>query len=52
MNAREIEGLMCIMNQTSIEFTAPDEDHNGEGGITATDEETVKHLSEEWKERR
>ena len=32
MNPTEIEGLMHIMNETRIEFTVPDENHNGEGG--------------------
>ena len=51
MNPKEIEDLMYIMNRTRIEFTVPDEDHNGEGGKTGTREGTVNHLLEEWKER-
>jgi hypothetical protein len=30
MNPREIEDLMQIMNETRIEFTIPDKNHDGE----------------------
>ena len=52
MNPKEIEELMYIMNQTRIEFTVPDEDHNGEGGKKGAYRETMKHLLEQWSERR
>jgi hypothetical protein len=32
MNPKEIEDLMHTMNETRIEFTIPDENHEGEGG--------------------
>jgi hypothetical protein len=31
MNPKEIEDLMRIMNETSVEFTLPDENGKGEG---------------------
>jgi len=32
INPKEIEDLMRTMNETRIEFTIPDENHQGEGG--------------------
>ena len=32
MNPKEIEDLMRVMNETRIEFTIPDENHEGDGG--------------------
>ena len=52
MNPKEIEDLMYVMNQTRIEFTVPDEDDNGDGGKTGTQEETMNHLLEQWNTRR
>ena len=34
INPKEVEDLMHIMNQTRIEFTLPDEDDEGKGGLT------------------
>jgi hypothetical protein len=34
MNPKEIEDLMHVMNETRIEFTIPDENHKGEGGLS------------------
>lgn len=52
MNPKEIEDLLYVMNQTRIDFTVPDEDDNGEGGKKGAYRETMKHLLEQWSERR
>jgi len=31
MNAKEIEDVLHIMNETKVEFTIPDQDHKGDG---------------------
>jgi hypothetical protein len=52
MNPKEIEELMYIMNQTSIEFILPDEDDKGDGGKTGAYRAAMNHLLEKWNERR
>jgi hypothetical protein len=41
MNPKEIEELMEIMNDTSIEFRLPHEDHNGDGGHTGSSSQAL-----------
>ena len=31
MNPKEIEDVLHIMNETKVEFSIPDKDHNGDG---------------------
>jgi hypothetical protein len=33
MNPKEIEDVLHIMNETKVEFTVPDKDHNGDGNL-------------------
>jgi hypothetical protein len=33
MNPKEIEDVLHVMNETKVEFTIPDEDHNGDGNL-------------------
>jgi hypothetical protein len=34
MNPKEIEDILHIMNETKVEFSVPDEDHNGDGNLS------------------
>jgi hypothetical protein len=33
MNPKEIEDVLHIMNETKVEFSVPDKDHNGDGNL-------------------
>jgi hypothetical protein len=33
MNPKEIEDVLHIMNETKVEFSIPDKDHNGDGNL-------------------
>lgn len=33
MNPQEIEDVLHIMNETKVEFSIPDKDHNGDGNL-------------------
>jgi hypothetical protein len=52
VNRKEMEDLMHIMNQTRIEFSAPDEDDKGEADRTGAHAPTRNHFLAQWNEGR
>ena len=42
MNPKEIVDVLHIMNETKVEFTVPDSDHNGDGNPPQMEIESSK----------